>query len=168
MWGNINELYKFSKVSDSNALRALIIMPVPWAIFREIHLICSIQFNLLSIVIPKNLALSTSWILDPFIWMVGQFSFLPLGLNIIKLVLSIFRDSLLAFNHYINFLNSLLTTVASSCKLFELKNNVVSSANKMENRLDTEAISFMYSNGPRIDPCGTPHVISFISEEVLL
>ena len=41
----------------------------------------------------------------------------------------------------------------------------------MENRLDTEAISFMYnqnSNEPRIDPCGTPYVISFISEEELL
>ena len=57
------------------------IMPVPFAIFREIHLICSIQFSLLSIMIPRNLAPSTSWILDPFIWMVGQISFLPLGLN---------------------------------------------------------------------------------------
>ena len=118
MWGNINELYKFSKVSDSNALRAFIIMPVHFAIFRETHLICSIQFNLLSIVIPKNSALSPSWILDPFMLMVGQSSFLPLGLNIIKLTFSILRDSLLAFNHSISFINSLMTSVASSCKFF--------------------------------------------------
>ena len=48
----------------------------------------------------------------------------------------------------------------------------MSSANEIENKiLETDAISFMYkknSNGPNIDPCGTPHVINFISEEVLL
>ena len=75
IWGKINALYKLSNVSDSNDLRAFMIMPEPFAIFREIHLICSIQFSLLSIMIPRNLASSTSWILDPCIWMVGQFFF---------------------------------------------------------------------------------------------
>ena len=91
-------------------------MPVPIVILREIHLICSIQFSLLLFMIPNNLASSTSWILDPFIWMVGQLSFLPLGLNIIKFVLSIFRDNLLALNHSIILLSSLLTTSDNSCK----------------------------------------------------
>ena len=48
------------------------------------------------------------------------FFFLPLGLNIITIVLSIFRDNLLAFNHSIILLNSLLTTSDNSCKFFEL------------------------------------------------
>ena len=118
LWGKINALYKLSNVSDTNDLRAFIIMPVPFEIFREIHIICSIQSVYYQL-----------WILDPFICMVGQLSFLPLGLNIIKFVLSIFRDNLMACNHSIILLNSLLTTSDNSCKFFELLNNVVSSAN---------------------------------------
>ena len=154
IWGSINVLYKFSKVSDSNDLRAFVIIPVPLAIFREIHFICSSQFSLLPIITPKNFALPTSRILDPFIWMVGHSSFLPFGLKITKLVLSIFRDNRLAFNHLIIPLSSLLMTVDSSCKFFYLQNNVVSSANDTEKRTcDSEAISFMYirnNKGPRI------------------
>ena len=63
-------------------------------------------------------------------------------------------------------------TVDSSCKFFDLQNNVVSSANNTEKRTrDTEAISFMYirnNKGPRIEPCGTLHVICFISDELVL
>ena len=117
---NMKTIYYMRNFSDSHDLRAFIMMPVPFAILREIHLICSIQFSFLSIMIPRNLASSTSWILDPFIWMIGQLYFLPLGLNIIKFVLSIFRDNLLAFNHSIILLNSLLTTSDNSCKFFEL------------------------------------------------
>ena len=99
IWGSISVLYKWSNVSDLNDLRAFMIIPIPLAIFRDMHLIRSIQFNLLSTIIPKNFALSTSWISAPHIWMVGQTSFLPLGLNIIKFVFSMLRESLLAFNH---------------------------------------------------------------------
>ena len=149
IWGSINALYKFSKVSDSNDLRAFMIIPVPLAIFREIHFICSSQFSLLSIITPKNFALPTSRILDQFIWMVGHLSFLPFGLKIMKFVLSIFRDNRLAFNHLIIPLSSLLMTVDSSCKFFDLQNNVVSSSNNTEKRTrDTEAISFMYMLQP--------------------
>ena len=62
--------------------------------------------------------------------------------------------------------------MGNSCKLLALQNNVVSSANKIEKSAhDTEKISFMYSknnNGPKIEPCGTPQVICFISDDVLL
>ena len=46
IWGSISALYKLSNVSDSNDLRAFMIKPIPLAIFRDMHLIWSIQFNL--------------------------------------------------------------------------------------------------------------------------
>ena len=100
IWGSITALYKLSNVSDSNDLHAFMIIPIPLAIFRDMHLICSIQFNWLSIIIPPKHALSTCWISAPHIWIVGQTSFLPLGLNIIKFVFSMLRESLLAFNQW--------------------------------------------------------------------
>ena len=63
IWGKINALYKLSNVSDSNDLHTFITITVPFVIFRDIHITCSIQFNLLSIINPTNFALSTSWIL---------------------------------------------------------------------------------------------------------
>ena len=75
IWGSISALYNLNNVSDSNDFRAFMIIPIPLAIVRDMHLICSIQFNLLSTIIPKNFALSTSWILAPHIWIVGQTSF---------------------------------------------------------------------------------------------
>ena len=121
--------------SDSNDLRAFMIIPVPLAILREIHSMCSSQFSLLSIITPKHFALSTSRILDPFIWIVGHCSSLPLGLKIMKFVLSILRDNRFAFNHFIMLPSSLLMTVDNSCKFFDLQNNIVSSANKTEKGL---------------------------------
>ena len=132
IWGNINALYKFNSVSVLNDLRAFMIIPVPLAILREIHFICSSQLSLLSIIIPKNFALSTSLIMDQFVLIEGQISFFPLGLNITKFVLSILRDNRLAFNRFITLLSSLFITVDNSCKLLALQSNVVSSANKIE------------------------------------
>ena len=141
IWGSISALYKLNNVSDSNDWRAFMIIPIPLAIFRDMHLICSIQFNLLSTIIPKKFALSTSWISAPHIWMVGQTSFLPLGLNIIKFVFSMLRESLLAFNHCMILPSALFTVTDNSYKLFELQSNVVSSANNTEERtFDTEEI----------------------------
>ena len=157
---------------DSNDLRAFMIIPVPLVILREMHFTCSSQFSLSSIIAPKNFALSTSRIRDPFIWMVGHCSFLLIGLKIMKFVLSILRDNRFAFNHLIMLPSSLLMTVDNLCKFFDLQNNVVSSANKTEKRTrETEAISFMYNrnnNGPSIESCGTPQVICFTSDEVSL
>ena len=85
------------------------IIPIPLAIFRDMHLICFLQFDLLSIIIPPDFALSTPWISAPHIWIVGQISFVPLSLNILKFVLSILRESRLAFNHCMILLSSLLT-----------------------------------------------------------
>ena len=100
--------------------------------------------QVITCITPRNFALPTSRILDLFIWRLGHLLFLPFGLKIMKFVSSIFRNNWLAFNHFIISLNSLLMTVDSSCKFFDLQNNVVSSANKTEKRTrDTEAISFM-------------------------
>ena len=81
------------------------IIPVLLTIQREIHFICSSQFSLWSFSIPKYFALSTSWILDPLILAAGQISFFPLGLTIIKPVLSISKDNRSAFNHFITLLS---------------------------------------------------------------
>ena len=49
---------------------------------------------------------------------------------------------------------------------------LVSSANKIIlSNFDTPHMSFIHkinSSGPRIDPCGTPHLIFFSSELLLL
>ena len=92
------------------------IIPVLLAILRKIHFICSSLFSLLSIITPQNFALSTSRILDPFTWMVGLCSFLPLGLKIMQFVLSILRDNRFAFSHFIMLPSALLMTVDNSCK----------------------------------------------------
>ena len=115
IWGSIIASYTFNKVSDSNDIQAFMIIPVPLAIFQEMHFICSSQLSLLFIITPKNFALPTSRILDPFIWMDGHLSFLPFGLKINTFIFSIFRDNRLAFNHFIISLSSLLMTVDSSC-----------------------------------------------------
>ena len=120
IWGSISTLYKLSNVSNSNDLRAFMIIPIPLAIFRDMHWICSIQFNLSSTIIPKKFALSTSWISAAHIWIVGQTSVLSLGLNIIKFVFSMLRESLLAFNHCMILLSSFFTVADNSCKLFGL------------------------------------------------
>ena len=55
--GSISASYKFSNVSNSNDLRAFMIIPVPLAILREIHFMCSSQFSL-------NVSLSLSSMID--------------------------------------------------------------------------------------------------------
>ena len=171
LW-KISALYKLSNVSDSKDFLAFIIMPIPFAILHEMHLTCSTHFNLLSINIPINLALSTSMMLAPQIWILGRISLFPLGLNSKEYALSIFKDSMLAFSHCMILPSSFFAIAVGSCRVYELKNNVVSSANRIEERIfDTDAISLMYNtnnNGPSMDPCGTPQVIFFIFEGALL
>ena len=123
---------------------------------------CNFSWNTFNMFNPNQLLDIGS------IYMDGRTTFFfTLGSEYHKFVLSIFRDNLLAFNHSIILLNSLLITSDNSGKFFSLKNKLMSSGNKTENKiLHTDAISFIYtknSNGPYFDPCGTPHVINFIS-----
>ena len=85
-----------------------------------------------------------------------------------------FKESLFEINHSLIFYNSLLTvkkgTLISLCS----KNRFVSSANFIVfNKLEAPGRSFAYiknNSGPRIDPCGTPHVTfcSFVLVSLLM
>ena len=81
-------------------------------------------------------------------------------------------DNLLTLNHISGFSSSLLTVQAISTIFLVEYQMLVSSANKMILRnVDTSHKSFMYkinSIGPMIDPYGTPHLIFFSSEIMLL
>ena len=82
----------------------------------------------------------------------------------VYLVLSLFRNSLFALNHLKTLFSSKLAVWKSSFMLLCEKNRFVSSANIMgSNILDTLHKSFTYimkRSGPKIDPWGTPQIIS--------
>ena len=74
-----------------------------------------------------------------------------------------FNDSLFAASQITILFSSAFTRSVSCSKLFPDTNELVSSTNQIENIMEeTLAISLIYkrnSRGPKIDPCGTPHVI---------
>ena len=65
---------------------------------------------------------------------------------------------------------SLFTKVTRSLGFFPVTNKFESSANSSENKtFDTFDRSLIYNKnkiGPRIKPCGTPHVINFEEEDI--
>ena len=81
-------------------------------------------------------------------------------------------DNLLTPNHISSLSSSLFTVHAVSTIFLVEYNMLVSSANKIIlSNFDTSHISFMCkikSTGPTMDPCGTPHLIFFSSELLLL
>jgi len=92
--------------------------------------------------------------------------------NNIKLVFFTFKDSLLAQNQSDSLTSSALTVRDKSIKFLLEKNKFVSSANIMNCKIDDDlTMSFIYNrnnNGPSIEPCGTPHLISLLDDETLL
>ena len=81
--------------------------------------------------------------------------------NTINFVLLVFNDNLFSFNHS-SILTSLeLTFLFNSFGQEFVSVRTVSSANNFVLKLDTRGMSLMYnknSNGPRVEPCGTPQV----------
>ena len=141
------------------------ITPIPLAIFPEIYEMWSFQHNLLSIITPRNFVLEFSLIDSPSILVYTFGSALFLLENIMKWVFLIFRDSLFAFNHKeISFNSSFNVFIIKSLSL-PLMNRLLSSANSIGNVfLHTVAWSFIYmrnKSGPNIDPCGTPHFMTW-------
>ena len=74
-----------------------------------------------------------------------------------------FRDNLLHCNHSWTLVNSSLITVAIFCGFFPVKNILVSSANNIDmlapDTVDKSLTYIKKSNGPSIEPCGTPQLI---------
>ena len=149
----------------------------PFKLFKWFHwytsTICNfawntfdIQFNSLLIIIPRNLA----YLLDTGSLYMNGGAIRPFTFGTKYILLSILRDSLLAFNHHTSLLNPLLTTLVTSCKVFE-RWNYVPSAKEMENRMLVIAdMPYLYNqnnNEPGIDLCVTLRAISVMSEEVL-
>ena len=89
----------------------------------------------------------------------------------IKVVQFTLCDNLLTLNHISSNSSSLLTTHAVSIIFLVEQSMIVSSANKILRNVDTSHVSFMYkinTTGPRIDPCGTPYLIFFSFQLLLL
>ena len=83
-----------------------------------------------------------------------------------------FKDNLLAANQITTLFNSQSIHCTNSSIFLPFKNILVLFANRIGNRMsDTLQITFMYNKkkrGPKIEPCGTPQVICFSSDLVLL
>ena len=120
---------------------------------------------------PRNfivLTLLISWL---FIFNVGRWEgmlyFLPNLWNNENLVFPAFSDSLLAENHSLILINSSLTVLNNVFMLLCSKKKSVSPANIIgTSRFEELGRSFTYnknSNGPSIEPCDTPHLISFFN-----
>ena len=130
------------------------------------------QDKLLSIRIPKNLVVSTFGIhlLSIPILKSCIGLLLCLFLKITKFVLSAFNESLFSLNQLHVSFNSILIRI-SNWTGFSWETRFVSSAKIMKwEKGEERGRSLMYSkikSGPRIDPCGTPQMISFKGELVL-
>ena len=136
---------------------------------------CSVHFSSLSIVIPKIFLRLTCVIVDPFIcirrfvrnWL--SFPFEAISLNS---VLPVFKVNLLAYNQSLTWDRSVFNLRSISAGVFPAQDRFVSSAN-MEACVYLRHIgrSFIYgenSKGPKLEPCGTPHLTVSCPDLILL
>ena len=78
---------------------------------------------------------------------------------------------MLTFNHVSTFSNSELTLLIRAIKFSSDRSSAVSSAKSRVSKFDAFGRSLTCvenNNGPKVEPCGTPHAILFCSEETLL
>ena len=90
--------------------------------------------------------------------------------NSINLVLSGCRTSLLTRKNSQIFRNSILAIAINSLIFVCVNSSVVSSANSKERNFEDKRRSLMYkinSEGPKIEPCGTPNVMFYSGLELL-
>ena len=92
--------YSDNKVSLLKTFLDFSMIPIPLAIFLLMYLICADHLSLLSMITPRNFVSFTSCILVWFITMWSAQWEEYLGINNIKLVLSMFKDNLFAFTHF--------------------------------------------------------------------
>ena len=92
--------------------------------------------------------------------------FLPDLWNNEDLVFPTFSDSVFAENHSLTLINLSLTVLNNVFMLLCLKELVSSAKIIGTNTFEELGRSFTYNknnNGPSIEPCGTPHLISFFT-----
>ena len=105
------------------------IIPMPLAILPDIYEIWYFHDNLLSIIVPRNLVLSTSSMGLPFILMfTSGWGCFRLE-KIMKCVFLIFSDNRLTFNHSAMLFRSLVTASCNCIMFVPLAKRLVSSAN---------------------------------------
>ena len=110
--------------------------------------------------------------LVPSINMFKSFSLFFLLVNTMKCVLLILRESLFTFNQRDIFASSEFNSSCILFRSFPLLNKLVPSANNIGVVLEHMCPrSFMYyknSNGPSIEPWGTPHVMLLTGDDTPL
>ena len=140
-------------------------MPIPRDIFPLIYLTCASNVKCWSTITTKN-----------FVWLVRLMTTLsiikslfkaiwpPFLRNSMKCVCFRFNESLLGFSQSTTLIISSFMICTRSSGFLPDTNIFESSAKKSENRiLDTLAGSLMYnknSNGPDMEPWGTPHQLT--------
>ena len=145
---------------------ALYISPIFLATLFSVNFKCSFHNKFSSNRMPRNFiddCLFITWLLIKSFGNTSGKSSLLLALwKIENFVFLTFKESLFEINHSLIFCNSLLTVEKRKLMSLCSKNRFVSSANIIVfNKLEALGRSFTYiksSSGPRIDPCGTPHV----------
>ena len=127
-----------------NTLRALMIIPIPLDILPQIYSQWACQFSLLSKMTPRNFVCVTSSILWPSILIQFILREKPFGVNNIKLVFSMFRESLFTLTHVWILTSSTLISLTRISNLSLVQNKLVSSANNIGmNKLETIGKSFI-------------------------
>ena len=132
---------------------------------------CSFHDKLSSNKTPRNFIVLTLSISRLFIFNIGRWEgmlyFLPDLWNNENLVFPTFSDNLFAENHSLILINSSLTVLNNVFMLLSSKKKLVLSANIIGTSTFEElGRSFTCnknSNGSSIEPCGTPHLISFFN-----
>jgi len=144
-------------------------IPIDFAIFLVMCCMCFFQVNPESRINPKNFVDCTSSRVLPSIWMLifWLFSFLG-GPKTIVWVLSTFNDSLLARNQSMSKGISLFNKVSIVRRSGPEEKTFESSANIIVDILfEIVPRSLIYIRnkmGPRIEPWGTPQVMSEVDD----
>jgi hypothetical protein len=157
-YGRMNVLYRVWRDPSGRNGLTLRMIPLYFDMVLVTCELCDFQDRLLSIKIPKNLVVLTLFITLLSIFIVTSIFglLLCLFLNIMKLVLSMFNESLFNLNQFDILFNSILIRLSSirgsSCEKIIL----VSSAKIMKFELGEQVgRSLIYNKnkrGPRTDP----------------
>ena len=133
---------------------------------------CSFHDKLSPDTTPRNfivLTLSIGFIIFNVGRFEGMLYFLPDLWSNDNLIFSIFSDGLFAENHSLIFINSPLTVLNVFMLLCSKKKLVSSTKIISTSTFEEFGRSFTYNknnNGPVIEHCGTPHLISFFNASV--
>ena len=133
-----------------------------------------LQFFMICMRCALSMIAFGQWLLlkKCFLNLIHQFTIYFLPENNMKWVFFIFKESLLTLSHLAISFRSSFIILAIHLGSLPLRNKLVSSAHNMGNadlQLDGKSFTYTRNNkGPKIDPCGTPHVRVWWSDTVSL